>query len=167
MNDANNSSEPGNTGDLETLDDLAAWLEVRLHETAGWTCGSRLYGLTVLDPDGVGRNADDAARFTFLAEGDIYALLDGPAAVAGTLFDALGLCCLGTATRLDTGERFRCRTVLVANEGGQSTVNRIKGSAPERMGRASGPIAEIVDGLFGLVRQREPQPVKTRPSQVG
>ncbi len=167
MNDANNSSEPGNTGDLETLDDLAAWLEVRLHETAGWTCGSRLYGLTVLDPDGVGRNADDAARFTFLAEGDVYALLDGPAAVAGTLFDALGLCCLGTATRLDTGERFRCRTVLVANEGGQSTVNRIKGSAPERMGRASGPIAEIVDGLFGLVRQREPQPVKTRPSQVG
>ena len=146
------------TKNLHNLDNLAVWLEVRLHETAGWSCGSRLYGLTLLDPEGLGRNAEDAVRFTFLAEGDVYALLDGPAALAGTMFDALGLCCLGTATRLDSGERFRCRTVLVANECGQSTVNRIKDEAPERMGRATGPIAEIVDGLFGLAHTAETHP---------
>lgn len=134
---------------------LADWLELRLHETIGWGSGSRMYGLSVLDPDALGRNADEAVRITFLAEGDVYDILDGPTAVAATMFDAIGLCCFGTATHLDTGERRRCRTVLVANEHGQATTNRLMGAAPEAMGRASGPIAAIVDDLYDVIRPAE------------
>ena len=141
--------------DEELLDHLATWLELRLHETAGWDTGSRLYGLTVMDPEALGRNADGAARISLLAEGDVYELLDSPVAIAATVFDAVGLCCFGTATRLDTGERSRCRTVLVANECGQSTVNRLQGRPPERMGMASGPVAERVDLLFSAFRSTE------------
>ena len=139
----------------QLLDDLASWLELRLHETVGWGSGSRIYGLTLLDPEALGRNGDEAARFTFLAEGDVYALLESPTAVMATMFEAIGLCCFGTATRLDTGERHRCRTLLVANEWGQSTVNRLKGLRPERMGVSSGPVAERVAELFDAIRSTE------------
>jgi len=135
--------------------DLANWLELRLHETIGWGTGSRMYGLTALDAEALGRNADDAVRITFLAEGDVYDLLESPTAVTATMFDAIGLCCYGTATHLVTGESRRCRTVLVANEFGQATTNRLKGAPPEPMGRASGPIAAIVDELYDVIRPGE------------
>lgn len=137
--------------------DLANWLELRLHETIGWASGSRMYGLSVLDTDALARNADEAARITFLAEGDVYNVLEGPTALAATMYDAIGLCCFGTATHLDTGEQRRCRTVLVANEDGQATTNRLMGARPEAMGRASGPIAAIVDELFDVIRPRDPR----------
>ena len=143
--------------DPDLMQGLANWLELRLHETAGWISGSRLFGLTVLDADGVGRNADDAVRLTFLADGHVYALLDSPTAMVATLFDALGLCCYGTATKLDSGEQHRCRTVLVANQYGQATSNRMEGSTPEPMGRASGPVAERVDALFDVFRSADGQ----------
>jgi hypothetical protein len=142
----------------DLLADLASWLELRLHEADDWRSPSRLYGLTVLDPDALGRNADSAAAFTFLAEGEVYALLECPAVVAAATFDALGIACTGTATRLDTGERYRCRTVLVADGTGQSTVNRLRGEAPERMGRASGPVADRVELLFRALRSTESRP---------
>jgi hypothetical protein len=137
---------------------LADWLELRLHETIGWGSGNRLYGLTVLDREALGRNADEAVRVAFLAEGDVYSILEGPIALAATMFDATGLCCFGTATHLDTGERRRCRTVLVANEDGQATTNRLLGGPPESMGRASGPVATIVDGLYDVIRSTEARP---------
>jgi len=87
-------------------------------------------------------------RVTFLAEGWVYDLLDGPSAVAATRYDALGLCCFGKATRLDTLERFRCRTVLVAVANDQFAVNRLRGKPPELMGRPNGPVSEQVAGLF-------------------
>ena len=68
--------------------------------------------------------------------------------VAATRYDALGLCCFGKATRLDTLERFRCRTVLVAVANDQFAVNRLRGKPPELMGRPNGPVSEQVAGLF-------------------
>ena len=130
------------------LDALAMWFELRVQERVGWRDGSRLFGLEVLDAGSLERNADTAARVTFLAEGDVYELLDGECALLATRFDALGLCCFGTATNLRTGERFRSRTVLVATPFGQSTVNRLQGGSPEHMGVARGPVADRVAALF-------------------
>jgi len=130
------------------LDALAMWFELRVQERVGWREGSRLFGLEVLDASALDRNADSAARVTFLAEGDVYELLDGECALVATRFDALGLCCFGTATNLRTGERFRSRTVLVATPFGQSTVNRLQGGAPEHVGVARGPVADRVGALF-------------------
>lgn len=139
------------------LTELASWLELRLHEEEPWGTAARLYGITVLDADLLGRNADEAARYTLLAEGPVYDLLDSPTAVMATMFDAIGLCCHGTATRLDTGGRFRCRTVLAADEGGHVAVNRIEGATPEVMGAARGPIAERITRLFDILRPTEPR----------
>lgn len=138
------------------LTELASWLELRIHEEEPWGNATRIYGITVLDSALLGRNSDDAARYTFLAEGPLYDLLDSPTAVMATMFDAIGLCCHGTATRLDTGGRFRCRTVLVASEHGHVAVNRIDGATPEVMGAATGPVAERMNRLFDLLRSTEP-----------
>jgi len=138
----------------ELLEEVAAWLERRLDETVGWRSGSRLYGLTLLDPDALGRDEAGAMRITYLGEGYVYPLLGGPAGQAATGFDALGLCCFGVATNLETGRRRRCRTVLVANCSGQSTVNRLKGERPECLGRPHGPVADLVGELFA--QDREP-----------
>jgi len=138
------------------LTELASWLELRIHEEEPWGTAARLYGITVIDEELLGRNADEAARYTLLAEGPVYDLLDSPTAVMATMFDAVGLCCHGTATRLDTGGRFRCRTVLVADEGGHVAVNRLEGTAPEVMGAARGPIAERMNRLFDILRSAEP-----------
>ena len=128
------------------LDELALWFERELHETIGWARGSRLYGLTV---NLGGKGNSNEPRRTFLADGWVYDLLEGSSAlVAATRFDALGLCCFGKATNLDTLETFRCRTVLVANAHGQCVVNRIRGREPELSGRATGPVAQRVEALF-------------------
>jgi len=138
------------------LAELASWLELRIHEEEPWGTAARLYGITVLDGDLLGRNADEAARYTLLAEGPVYDLLDSPTAVMATMFDAIGLCCHGTATRLDIGGRFRCRTVLAADEGGHVAVNRVEGMTPEVMGAATGPVAERMNRLFDILRSAEP-----------
>mgnify|MGYP003352749588 CR=1 FL=1 len=82
--------------------------------------------------------SDHAVRIVFLAAGDVYELLDSDSARTAVLFDVLALCCFGVATELETGIRRRCRTVLVADHGGQATVNRMRGRAPEALGAASG-----------------------------
>jgi len=145
-------------GEHHWLDQLASWLERRLDETVGWQHSSRLYGITVIDresliagtPDG-----NDAARVTYLAQGWVYDLLDSPSAGIATEYDALGLCCFGRATHLETLERSRCRTVLVADSTGQSCVNRLRGRTPELTGRPSGPVADRVSALFEGQRATE------------
>ena len=140
---------PAALADPELLDEMAVWLEQRLDETVGWRHASRLYGLTVLDRDGLRAGSAGAMRFAFLAEGYVYDVLAGPSAALATVYDALGLCCFGMATSGETELRRRCRTVLVANGSGQTTVNRLRGSGPERLGRPTGPVAELVAALFG------------------
>jgi hypothetical protein len=133
------------------LDQLVSWLERRLDETVGWRHASRLYGLTVLDRDALLAGAPDAARVTFLAEGWVYDLLASPSARLATEYDALGLCCFGRATNLETLERSRCRTVLVADASGQATVNRLRGKPPVLAGHPTGPVADVVEALFGTI----------------
>jgi hypothetical protein len=144
--DRHHRETPGR--DPHLLTELARWLEVRLHETVGWTEGSRLYGLSVLDRDALTDDGDRAARIVFLGSGDVYELLDGESARHAVLFDAMALCCFGVATELDTGIRRRCRTVLVADHTGQATVNRMRGRPAEPLGVASGPVADLVARLF-------------------
>lgn len=50
---------------------LVRWFESRLHESVGFCLrGCRLYGLEVMDPDGLGNGDPTAARVSFLAEAD-------------------------------------------------------------------------------------------------
>lgn len=148
----------GCPNDEHMLGALAMWFELRMQERVGWRDGSRLYGLEVLDAAALERNSDTAARITFVAEGDVYELLEGECAATAASFDALGLCCFGTATNLRTGERYRSRTVLVATPWGQSTVNRLQGASPEHMGEARGPVAERVAALFAASGTAEQYP---------
>ena len=141
-----------------SLDALASWLELRIHEHEPWGGPAQLYGLTVEDAGALGRNADGAARQRLLACGQVYDLLDSPAAVMATMFDAIGLCCFGMATRLDTGARSRCRTVVVATERDQRSVNRMEGQHPELMGVPRGPVADRLDRLFDVLRSTEARP---------
>lgn len=134
--------------DPSFLTDAALWFERRLHETVGWSEGSRLYGLNILDRAALSRDDDHAARIVFLGSGDVYELLAGESARFAVLSDVLALCCFGVATELDTGIRRRCRTVLVADHTGQATVNRMRGRPAEPLGTASGPVADLVARLF-------------------
>ena len=50
---------------------LVRWFESRLHESVGFCLrGCRLYGLEVMDPEGLGSGDPTAARVSFLAEAD-------------------------------------------------------------------------------------------------
>jgi hypothetical protein len=128
---------------------LADLLEQRIDETIGWSDGSRLYGISVLDLDEVVAGNAEAARLSFLADGWVYDLLAGPAAELAAQHDALGLCCFGTATDLTSGKRRRCRTILVADEHGQLALNRVRGHAALVTDSPAGGVPDLVRGIFG------------------
>jgi hypothetical protein len=72
---------------------LVRWFEARLHESVGFCLrGCRLYGLEVIDPDGLATNDPLAARVSFIVEAsdrdDVVAL---PEARAVRAFDAAAL----------------------------------------------------------------------------
>ena len=72
---------------------LVRWFERRMHDSVGFCLrGCRLYGLELLDPDGLRSDDPRAARVTFIAEADdreaVVAHHDAPLAVA---FDAAAL----------------------------------------------------------------------------
>jgi hypothetical protein len=145
--------------DTPTLDDprpvdlagLAVWFEARMDEAVGWRSSSRLYGLSVIDPDGVGAGHAGAVRVTFVADGDPYVVLPGHAGAVAARYDAIGLCCFGIATEVRSGRTRRCRTVVVGDRRGLEAVNRVAGGAPESLGRPRGPLAEL---LWSVVTQR-------------
>jgi len=72
---------------------LARWLEARLHESIGFCLtGSRLYGLEVIDPDGLDTGEPTAARVSFLAEAaDRASTVSHPDARSAGAFDAAAL----------------------------------------------------------------------------
>jgi hypothetical protein len=80
---------------------LARYLDRRLAETV---CDellvSRLYGLEVIDADGVCTDRDGAARFICIGEGSADSLLDGPAHLAAYAHDAVALVSAGWSTPL-------------------------------------------------------------------
>lgn len=72
---------------------LVRWFESRLHDSVGFCLrGCRLYGLELVDPDGLESGDPMAARVSFIAEADdresVVAHPDAPLAVA---FDAAAL----------------------------------------------------------------------------
>ncbi|MGB8858091.1 MAG: hypothetical protein WCC60_02495 [Ilumatobacteraceae bacterium] len=72
---------------------LVRWFELRLHESVGFCVrGCRLYGLEVIDPDGLAAGDPMAARVCFLAEDDDReSLLRQPDAREVLAFDAAAL----------------------------------------------------------------------------
>ena len=78
---------------------LARYLDRRLAETVCvGNFAARLYGLEVIDPDGVAADLDGAARFICVAEGTAPALLEGPGPLAALSYDAVALVTAGWST---------------------------------------------------------------------
>jgi hypothetical protein len=91
MSDAGDAFGPPSGPPIPTPLDLAVCVEASLHGSLdGFGLRrARLYGVTVVDPDGVHRGADGALRISFLAEhGDVYELLDAPGSAIARMFDA-------------------------------------------------------------------------------
>jgi hypothetical protein len=91
MSDAGDAFGPPSGPPIPTPLDLAVCVEASLHGSLdGFGLHrARLYGVTVVDPDGVRRGADGALRISFLAEhGDVYELLDAPGSAIARMFDA-------------------------------------------------------------------------------
>ena len=72
---------------------LVRWFESRLHESVGFCLrGCRLYGLEVIDPDGLESGDPMAARVSFLAEADDReSVVRHPDACAAVAFDAAAM----------------------------------------------------------------------------
>ncbi len=72
---------------------LIRWFESRLHESVGFCLrGCRLYGLEVIDPEGLGNGDPMAARVSFIAEADDRAsVVRHPDARVVAAFDAAAL----------------------------------------------------------------------------
>jgi len=72
---------------------LVRWFESRLHESVGFCLrGCRLYGLELLDPDGLHAGEPMAARVSFIAEADDReSVVAHPDAGSVVAFDAAAL----------------------------------------------------------------------------
>lgn len=72
---------------------LVRWFESRLHESVGFCLrGCRLYGLEVIDPDGLQRGDPMAARVSFIAEAeDRESVVAHPEARCVSAFDAAAM----------------------------------------------------------------------------
>ncbi len=72
---------------------LVRWFESRLHESVGFCLrGCRLYGLELIDPDGLHTGDPMAARVSFIAEADDReAVVAHPDARSVVAFDAAAL----------------------------------------------------------------------------
>lgn len=123
---------------------------------------ARLYGISVVDPAGVERNADGALRISFLAEhGDVYELLDSTRSGVARMFDAAAVLTCGWAAPVDDAEddlppsahprRRRVRLVVVVGDAGVGSVLRFADTPEEIItdpGNATGSLAEAVEQLW-------------------
>jgi hypothetical protein len=103
MSDAGDPFGPSSVAPIPTPLDLAVCVEASLHGSLdGFGLRrARLYGVTVVDPDGLRRGADGALRISFLAEhGDVYELLDAPGSAIARMFDAAVVLTCGWAARV-------------------------------------------------------------------
>jgi hypothetical protein len=130
-------------------EDLAAWVEHRLHDCAAVGGGARLYGLEVLDAHGFAVPDGPAGRLTFVDEGaDATALVLGAAcADAVRRFDVVAL----VVTRWEPAlvplprpggrpVRRRARVVTVVGDAGTASARRFD-HVPDRV--------EVWPGLAG------------------
>lgn len=145
---------------------------------------ARLYGVAVVDAEGVTENVDGALRITFLAEhGDVYELLDAPPSAIARMFDAAVILTCGWAAPVhDDGPdgeftgppsehplRRRVRLVVAVCDHGVGSVLRFADSPDEVIcdpGAARGSLADAVTNLWfdpPVVVQRE-VPTRTQTS---
>ena len=108
---------------------LARWFDERLHESVGFAVrGCRLYGVELVDQEGLEHGNPIAARACFLAEGvDREAVLEQPDARRALEFDAVAMVVVewrpmaaaGPARPSEFAPRRRVRSVeLVVTAGG-------------------------------------------------
>ena len=124
---------------------------------------ARLYGITVVDPDGIPDNADGALRITFLAEhGDVYELLEAPTSAISKMFDAAVVLTCGWAAPIDDEDprdlapsahprRRRVRLVVTVSDAGVASVLRFADTPDEVItddGAARGSLADAVNSLW-------------------
>ena len=127
---------------------------------------ARLYGISIVDAEGVAKMDNGALRITFLAEhGDVYELLESPTSAIVRMFDAAVVLTCGWAAPLNEDDdedessvapskhpkRRRVRLVVVVGDGGVGSVLRFA-DTPEDIvtdaGVAQGSLADAVTNLW-------------------
>ena len=124
---------------------------------------ARLYGINVVDPDGVEGRIDGALRISFLAEhGDVYELLESRGSAIARMFDAAAVLTCGWAAPVDDDadddlppsvhpRRRRVRLVVVVGDTGVGSVLRFADTPDEIVtdpGNAKGSLADAVERLW-------------------
>ena len=104
---------------------------------------ARLYGINIVDAEGIENNLDGALRISFLAEhGDVYELLDARGSSIARMFDAAAVLTCGWAAPVDDGgdddmppslhpRRRRVRLVVVVGDAGVGSVLRFADTPDE------------------------------------
>ncbi|HNJ96590.1 MAG TPA: hypothetical protein PLV13_00590 [Ilumatobacteraceae bacterium] len=117
---------------------LARWFEARLHQTIDFADSARgchLYGLEVIDPEGLEPQHPGAARVCFIADADdIDSLMRHPDAARAIDFDAIALVSsewravrgLDPRRPFEYPTRRRARVVEVRDHTGGATVIRFE-----------------------------------------
>lgn len=166
--------------------DLATCVEASLHTSLdGFDLPrARLYGVSIVNANGVASHEDGALRISFLAEhGDVYELLDAPSSAIARMFDAAIVLTCGWAapiSRQDHGDhddhettddevppsqhpkRRRVRLVVVVCDDGVASVLRFADTPDDIVtdaGSARGSLADAVNNLW-----RDPKVVVSRES---
>ncbi|NDE70739.1 MAG: hypothetical protein EB050_06320 [Actinobacteria bacterium] len=155
---------------LEPID-LAKCVESSLHTSLdGFDLPrARLYGVSIVDADGVRANHNGALRISFLAEhGDVYELLDAPSSAIARMFDAAVVLTCGWAAPIDRDEspanedssevppsqhpqRRRVRLVVTVCDDGVASVLRFADTPDDIVtdaGSARGSLADAVNNLW-------------------
>jgi hypothetical protein len=147
---------------------LATCVEQSLHHSLdGFELRrARLYGISIVDAEGVANMDNGALRITFLAEhGDVYELLDAPTSAIVRMFDAAVVLTCGWAAPLDDDsdanddsvapsqhpKRRRVRLVVVVGDGGVGSVLRFADTPDDTVtdaGVAQGSLADAVTNLW-------------------
>ena len=152
--------------------DLATCVEASLHTSLdGFDLPrARLYGVSIVNANGVASHEDGALRISFLAEhGDVYELLDAPSSAIARMFDAAVVLTCGWAAPIarqdhddqdasdDTvppsqhPQRRRVRLVVVVCDDGVASVLRFADTPDDIVtdaGSARGSLADAVNNLW-------------------
>jgi hypothetical protein len=163
--------------------DLATCVEASLHTSLdGFDLPrARLYGVSIVNANGVASHEDGALRISFLAEhGDVYELLDAPSSAIARMFDVAVVLTCGWAAPIarqdhddqdasdDTvppsqhPQRRRVRLVVVVCDDGVASVLRFADTPDDIVtdaGSARGSLADAVNNLW-----RDPKVVVSRES---
>ncbi len=166
---------------------IATCVEASLHSSLdGFNLPrARLYGVSIVDANGIASHQDGALRISFLAEhGDVYELLDAPSSAIARMFDVAVVLTCGWAAPLNRDEnddearlddeirdevppsqhplRRRVRLVVAVCDKGVASVLRFADTPNEIVtdaGAARGSLADAVKDLWN-----DPKVVVSRES---